>query len=574
MRRCDSSGMSLFQASVRSQARAISQPDLSSAWFFVILLAVVGFSLFLRIVALQNVTLLDDHDSTFYIKSIEAFSSWQWAQINALNSDSTPVYSFISALVTGAGFSAEFSARLVSITASCFLVLFTALISARLHSNLAGVLSALFLAINPLALTLSVAVLTETLYQALIYAGMYLLIRQYTSNTLSTVVAATIALLLALSFLTKTEGILFLLLCPLVLLAGRLVTDTGVSVSKAIDRKFMVWTIAFMAVFTVIATAQIMHVSSKMGTTALNGRVAWQLLAASMPDKSVDAAIYGLDFDEGTTNIVFARSHYAEAVQELQNTANKADPFNVLVERVKLAAKNIDNIYRFYISSLFSPLGMFFLFFGVLGSMFRASCKAQMFLLFMLAGVMVAPVIHTSVIPRQMAQAAPLFSILQAIGVLETLAFIRSMGRNPQSVIGTTAIVFALVFAAMVSQAVPVAKAVISPSSNQEYSSDALQEPADILRKHASTSRMSARKQYLSYLSGMDNVPLPYTDLDKLISYLKLNRVDYVYLDYQLLEAYPFIHAFINGTAGNNFTRLWTSSEAGQLKAELYRLSD
>jgi len=544
-------------------------PQLSRTVFWFLVLFALCVSMVLRGFALWNTTLLDDHDSIFYIQSIEAYQSLQWSQIDALNSDSTPTYPFLASMVAHITTSPELAGRVVSLLSSALLLCMVALIGARLHSRAAGVLAALILAVSPLEIFLSVAVLTEVLYQALIYSGMFLVLRALQARRFTLASAVLAAAVYGLSFLTKTEGILFIVLCPLVIVAGMVTHRVQTPATDGTSLFPVVWIVGFVLIFLIVATIQILHVSKKMGSPALNGRVAWQSLVALLPDRPLDSAIYGLDLDESSTNIVFARRNYPETVKSLSGQANNQFESNRLIERIKISLKNVDTIYRHVIGDLLSPLGVFFLFSGVLVVLVQGSLASISFFLFVLAGVLVAPILHTSVIPRQMAQAIPIFSILQAIGVLATSGFIFYRKHSRARYVLITSFVLGALIA---GQAVPIFKALHPPTFNAEYDPAIIAEPVDIIKANPKITSIAARKAYLAFLSGIEAIPVPFTDLEGLVAYLTLNDTDHMYIDFDLLKQFPFMESLSTPEYERNFVELWSHSVDGRTRAALYRL--
>jgi len=551
-------------------ATAAHSPLRSPTVFWLLIAFAVCVSLLLRSVALNNTTVLDDHDSVFYVQSIEAYASWQWSQINALNSDSTPVYPFLASVLTPIVDDAERAGRWVSLLSSTLLVLIVALLGARLHSQTAGVVAALILACTPLEVSLSIAVLTEILYQALLYAGIYITLRVLEARQFTLASASLAATLYGLSFLTKTEGVLFIALCPMIVVAiqiSRRWASTAGDSGKLVP---VGWIATFMLIFAVMATLQIVHITQKMGSPALNGRVAWQSLAALMPDRPLDAAMYGLDLDDATTNLIYARQNHQEAVDRLSGESANEALSTPLVERLKLSLKNVDTIYRYILTDILSPVGVFFLFAGALFVLVQGTVTSLIFYLFMLAAVLIAPVLHTSVIPRQMAQAIPVFSILQAVAIVELARWVVKRYRHR---ILFTLTVMAAVGVLIAGQAVPIYKSLNPPTFNGDYDPAVLAEPASMLRERPAVERMAARKGYLAYMAGIDYIPVPFTDLEGLVSYLRLNESEFVYIDFKLLELYPFLASFTTSEYEQYFTERWSHSPDGQLRSALYQLT-
>ena len=68
----------------------------------------------LRYITLSNVSVLEDHDGTLYLKTIEIFRTVDFRQIKNISADSSLMFGFVGSLISALGWSVETSGRLVS----------------------------------------------------------------------------------------------------------------------------------------------------------------------------------------------------------------------------------------------------------------------------------------------------------------------------------------------------------------------------------------------------------------------------------------------------------------------------
>jgi len=520
----------------------------------------------LRLIAWYNTVLLEDTDSMFYLGSIDAYYSMDWTAINRLNSDSTPFLPALGALANLLTGSTEVSARLISFVFSLILVAAVGLTARELDGYMAAMLAILILALNGPMISLSIAVLSEPSYIGTIYLGFYLLWKQLESPALSWQSAAGLGLLFGIAFLNRTEGILYVAAVPIaVFVLGWLMRDRQ---ERPTAGRLVGWNAIYIMAFLVLAVPQILHVSTKMGSSAINGRIAWQTLVSGMPDHSVNAAIFGLDFVEDQTNISYIRSNYQDAVQRLGTTGGNG--INV-ADRIKRSLQNSDKIYRKFVTDQITPFGFTLALVGLVALYLKGAFRGLLYCLFLFAVLMAGPVAHTSVSSRHIAPVIPLLCIFQGIGLRQTAVLLtRRVGTFSLSL---GAVWIMLISILLAGYLFPLKNALNPPQMNKEYDPSFLVEPVRFVQNMEKVSSISAQRGYLAYLSGSAFFYAPFTQYKKLVRYLDANSVDLFYVDFERMADYPYVNEFRTDGYRQDFERIWVGERDGRPPAALFKLN-
>lgn len=519
----------------------------------------------LRLIAWHNTVLLDDTDSIVYLSSIDAYHTLEWDTINRIDADSTPFYPALGAaakIITG---DTEPAARLVSFVFSLILVIAAFLLTRGLDGNLSAVFAMIILAFNGPMISLSVSVLTETSYLGTIYAGFYLLWRQLRRETIGLGGAAALGLVFGLAFLNRTEGILYVAAIPIAIVGLGWIfreREKRPPVSRVIG-----FSAVYVVLFLALAVPQILHVSSKMGTPALNGRVAWNALVTALPDRSLNEQMFGLDFDEEQINILYIRANYAEALDKARATGNSSLG---IVGRVKQSINNMDTIYRDFIGHQITPFGFALAFMGLVSLYVNGAFFGLLYCFFLLALLLAGPIAHTSVIPRHLAAAIPLLCVLQGIGLrgVATLLERRVGGFSlPRAIV-----IPGLLVILLAGSVFPLNAALRPPDVSVEYDPGFLAAPVELIETDPRTSAVSAQRAQIGYYSNRPFVYAPYTTYEKLLHYLDANKVSHFYVDFEHMADFPYIGRFdAAGGYQDDFERLWVGTRSGKPPAALFR---
>jgi hypothetical protein len=139
------------------------------------------------------------------------------------------------------------------------------------------------------------------------------------------------------------------------------------------------------------------------------------------------------------------------------------------------------------------------------------------------------------------------------------------------------AVCFGFLLILLATSALPLHRFYTSPRTfNGEYTPESLREPARIVKSVGANELLrppvlSARKGYLIYYAEAKPEALPYTDIQGLAKFCELNGVDFVFLEHRLIQGYPFLAAFADGTPPVGFALLHRGVDAFGGKMELYR---
>jgi 4-amino-4-deoxy-L-arabinose transferase-like glycosyltransferase len=523
------------------------------------------FYLALRLVAWHNTVLMDDTDSLFYLKNIDTYYSLDWSAINRLNTDSTPFYPAMGALAKSVVGDSETAARLVSFIFSIILVIAVWRLARNLDGQVSGVLAIFLLSLSAPMISLSCSILTEPSFIATLYVGLLLFWRRIDRPQIAC--AMGIGLVFGLAFLNRTEGILYLVVVPFCLALLSPFAPPVQSGPRFV--RFFQWSTVYALAFLMLALPQIVHVSIKAGSPTLNGRIAWQKLVSAMPDRSTNAAIFGLDFSDEEINISYIHRHYKEALQRLKRT-NDPHSRTEISNRFHKSLHNIDHIYRLLVGLMITPLGFALAFIGLMTLYLRKYFSALLFCIVFLAAMLIGPVEHTNLVPRHLSVVIPMVCLLQAIGLRATVLNFSRMSQNQETKKGILAVLILGLLTA--GQMIPIWSALRPPQRNMEYDPAFLANPVRLIKAMQPVPSIAARRQYIAYFSGADFFWAPFSEYDKLVRYLEKNHVKLFYIEYDQFRGYPYIDVFKGDGFKQHFEKIWENEQDGTPRAALFSL--
>lgn len=494
----------------------------------------VAVYFFLRIFSWLNTSLLESRDSMSMIRDAKTFLSFDLSRIFNMPPDTAPIYPLMSALFSLPGWSVENGARLCSVFFS--LVVFVSIvgIGKRLTSHHALFFSLLLLAINPAMVTLSRSVLTEPAYIGLVYLALWLFIRQTDNPTWKS--GALLGGFFALTFLARTEGLIFLVAAPFLQLA--LATFFA---PERNYKKYFLWAAAFVVSFCAISAPQVWRVSEKMGHFAINGRQVWEVILNNPDGKSYDQKIYGLDYSPQHINLEYIQSH-PETVKVMASSVSIAD----------MLKKMMDNIIEFFRGKLFMLIGPAGVVLAACGlfALFREKRFADLvWIVGFLGACLAGPFLH-DVDVRHIAVIAPMLALLQGVGIIficNELANIGSLRDRARFIMKATPyFILLLVLIGFIS---PLRAALLPPRVNRDYAIDDYKTSLPIVQQMwqqfpEQELRIAARKGYFAYMAGAQEDFLPFTDYFGLMEYCRINRVDIILMEHEELRGFPFYKNF------------------------------
>jgi hypothetical protein len=354
--------------------------------------------------------------------------------------------------------------------------------------------------------------------------------------------------------LTRFEGILFLAAIP----ALTLIYSALSNKDESWQQMFRPVTI-FILIFTVLAAPQVIRVSDYMNTFSLNGRTTWSILLNAPDNKSTAEKIYGLDFDEGMTNL-----HYLQLHPEAQNSlVSDTGVGSMLMSYSKTVLLNLEDLHDNVANPTF---GLPVLIFAVIGLYFLVS-KRRYWTAFLLTSFLMlglaAPLLH-NVSPRHIAVMGPLMFLLAATGIYESIV---GMGNSFSELKWPKEFAIVLLTAiCLTPYALNLGRILFKPDKvNKEYDEIALTEAAGAFRASvgiADSERPTviARKGYFGNIANARTILMPYTDLAGLLRFMEINNTDYIFLESNLVGKYPFFQELLDLDDNPPFTVLYRST--------------
>ena len=520
----------------------------------------------LRLIVWKNTVLLEDTDSLFYLNNIKTFLTFNIKEILDLSPDSTPFYPFFGALFSLPGWSVETGARLTSLFFSSILFISIYGIGKRIASNTEIFLALIILSFSPILIPFSFSVLTEPSYVATVYFGFWLFWKQHQSPKWWT--AVILGIIFGLAFLNRVEGILYIVFIPFFQISyylwGKFINRQSHFITK---KHLTVWTLIYIACFSLVVTPQIWRVSHKMGTPAINGRQIWSLVLNNTDGRSNNEKIFGLDYSPGQLNMKYIQSH--------PETLNNFKTEIGLIDYIRTAAREFNKLYQKQIGILIGPLGLIFFGFGLL-SLLETRRLFELFLILSFIVLnLIAPLLY-NVAMRHIVIIAPIMILIEGIGIYYFSD--KLLNALQATNLGSAKITLSLIsVCCLFAASTPQLWKAFKPSHfNQEYSPAELSKPADIIvdivkKELFRPPNITAQRGYLSHLTGGKQIYLPYTDYKGLVEYCELNNVDFLYLKHRRVKKYPLLTNFLQKESHPDFTLLYNGVDAFGEKIELFR---
>jgi hypothetical protein len=530
------------------------------------LFGVFGIYLLLRLVAWQQTVLVEDHDSLVYLDQIKIFRTFDLTKILNMGGFTTQFYPFSAAMLTWPGWSAETSARACALFFSLLLFLSLWGIGQHIAGGKGVVFGLTILAFSPILIPFSFSILAEPVYVAIIYSGLWLFWSQYADPKLSK--AGLLGIIFGIGFLTRLEGLLNIILIPLL---------QGIYFffklrKESPFKRFASWTAAFVFTFSLLIGLQILRVSQKFGYFAIDERQVWTVARQILDGKSYEEQMNGLNFSPGQINLDYIRSH-PEVQARAASTASK----EVVVKSVKTVMFNLDDLYRNKLNILFGPLGLIF-FAGGLYALVKHGGGWNVFvILTFIVFSLVGPLLYQVQI-RYIAIIAPIVMLVEGIGLVYVANALATLFNWKWT--AERSLSFVCLCLLLAGWVLPLYWFYTSPQRfNGEYSPASLQEPIRIIKTITQTElhrppTLAARKGYVIYYADAKPAALPYTDIEGLAKFCEINGVDFVFLEHRLIQGYPFLEAFNRGDLPARFLLLHRGTDAFGGTLELYRFQN
>ena len=530
------------------------------------LLILVTFFLYIiiRIYAWHNtVTLGEDSDSLGYLENIRIFSKFDFKQVMDMTPTITPFYPFFGAIIRLLGLPLEIAARTCSLLFSGLLFLSVWGIGKKIGTKMDVLYGLVILCFTPVLITLSYSILSESSYIAIIYLGLWIYWNQYRNPKYMS--AMILGILFGLAFLDRTEGILYIIIIP-ILQVSYLVYDKFKSCRI---KKILAWSFVYIISFTVIIAPQIYRVSNQMGRFSINGRQVWSIVYNKPDGKSYWEKFYGLDYSPSEVNIAYLQTN-SKVVDSLSKDIQIKRYIRTFMDQFKL-------FYQERLGILVGPLGLMFFGFGLL-ALYGMERRYEIFLILAFISFnLIAPLMYTSHL-RVLSVIVPIFLVVEGIGI----GFI---GQNiyescKQKTYKKYIIPLFILLLIICSWVFVLRDETLNPpKSYPEYSPQDLQEPIKIIKEIERNElhrppKIVAQLNYISYYGGGEGIRLPFTSYEKLVKYCELNNADFLYLHYGFGSSYPFMSSFIQKRGIDDFILLYRAKDSYFGKEiELYRFN-
>lgn len=516
--------------------------------------------LFTRILAWQKTSLLEDYDSIFLMLDAKAFLSWNLQNVISLRPDATPLYPFFSALLSLPGWSIEFAARLCSLLFSIGLFWAIVALGHIVAPPRAIMVGLLILTFSPVLIPLSYSVLTEPSYLAVVYFGLWGFIAQH--KILKFKSAIWLGCIFGLSFLSRTEGLFYLLVIPLL--------QTGhyffVNPKPYPFKKLCIWVVIYSLFFAMVVSLQIWRVSHQMGYFAINGRQVWTLILKNPDQKSYEERIYGLDHSPAEVNLHYIQSD-ADVIRKFESNLE-------IKSFIQNSLNEFNELYQKNLGILIGPFGIAFFAIGLLSLYQRAQRYECVLILGFIGLSLVAPLVH-NVALRHIAIIAPLMYLVAGIGIIH----LSDVVMKTRSKAGWTGIMIPGMSLVAVVGAffMPLRKIyVYSKAYNFEYQPERITRFINAIQQFAKDHglrdpKIVARKDYLAYYAGVEGISMPFADYDQLVTYCRLNQIDFVFLEHRWVIDFPFYDHFLTQADRPHFELLLSEVDEYGHPVELYR---
>lgn len=423
-----------------------------------------------------------------------------------------------------------FSAKLVSIVASCITVFISYLIGKELYDEDAGLFAALCFAIYPLILIVSLQGWSDSLFFCFLFLSIYLFMVSIKKDTVFIYLLFGVSI--SISYLTRPEG-MFVLLLPILHLFGLF------DGKHRFNKSYLIKMTLLFGVFVFLISPYVLFLKNYTGRIELSGKNNISILLGELngedyhktvnaPDNLYDKAAFTLN--EKKTELL---GWNKEANRSLKEYIFK-DPVNLFRKYLKHTINQIK-----VLAKLLLPVLMPLLFFFYNKKPFNKRLNL-IFIIF--------PIVYFLMYP--------LFIIIekQTLLIVLYLIFLSSIGfSNAQSCVSDISDYLGIKSNVLISllqrniKYVLIVILALGSITYLKYSSfDKTPKPDDhkrtgeYLMEHVSSEyekiNVMSAKPLVSFYSGAKYTMLPYANITDVINFAKLYNVDYIVIDEGLLS--------------------------------------
>lgn len=460
-----------------------------------------------------------------------------------------------------------FSAKLVSVITSMMTIPLFFMIGKELFDDEAGLFAALVYAVYPVILIISVEPNTEALFFFFLFLSIYIFILAVKKDNF--IMYVLLGISFALSYLTRPEGILLLIL-PFLRLLGFF------GARPPINKNYILKTSVMLIIFILLISPYLLFLKKSTGQFTLSGKSNNILLLSELgggkdyyevvdaPDNLYDKAAFVLTEDK-------------TSLLEWDKKPNRSLKGYILKDPVVFVSKYLRNVLRelnFLMKDL-TPIALplFFCFFN--RELFRMRF-AFIFALFPLLYFFMYPMFL--IIERQ-TLVIVLFLVLFSSGgfknsrsVINVIVNYYNVRKNKALLLLENNIKYIMIFILILSSFLYL-----------KYSSyDKIPQPVEqieagyFIKKNISSEyeklNIMARKPIVNYYSDSRFTMMPYANGIDVINFAKLNNVDYIVVDERFLSKWDYYSELIQLETYSGDVELVYENKADKL-IKIYELN-
>jgi hypothetical protein len=176
---------------------------------------------------------------------------------------------------------------------------------------------------------------------------------------------------------------------------------------------------------------------------------------------------------------------------------------------------------------------------------------------------------------RSMIIISPMLIAISGIGIWHvTDTITQIIGRKKISMITIPVLCCGIILS---SWTIPLKAAIFPPKHNKEYSKNEIEQVVRIIQEYRlekeSTPVVIDQRRYVAYYSKSKSVNMPFADYDALVKYFELNDTDFLYVNFRLVEEYPFFERFKSEGENGEFKLVYQGTDAYNGLVKLYSVN-
>jgi hypothetical protein len=484
----------------------------------IILMIILLFGIFVRLVLFRNETFIGDDGANFMRlgKNLIEHGNYSFGEDFNMGIFSPPGYPAFIGLTNLLVKDLFLSGKLISLFSSIITIFLFYLIGKELHNKEAGLFAAFAYAVYPytLFLTMSVTVQSEAMFLCLFFLSIYLFIVMVRRDNF--LIYTLFGISSAIAYLTRPEGVYLLLLPCLHLFYGGPI------------KKERLFKVSFVIlIFILIASPYILFLKSSTGKLSLSGKINQTVLQAEVYDYKDPEGIYYnpilFSLNKDKTHLkLFDENTTASLINYISK-----DPSDSIRKYKKNFLEQIKLLIKLLIPVM---LPLFFSFFS--RDLFKNKSKL-IFILLPLPFLMVYPLFF--IMERLVFPVLLLLILFSSVGFVNSTSILSNLFDFYEIKRGriTSFLIKNIKYIIIIMLGVSYLLYVISfweRTPHVEHS-----KAGYFLKKNVSSEyeklNVMSRMPWVSFYSDARYTRLPYAHYNDVINYAKLYKVDYIVID-------------------------------------------